>query len=168
MKATPLAPVALIVGALLLAPSARASEVSPVSSLGDNTYTLTVKASTKFTRNTTKLKNQGIEAAKEFCAKEGKQFKLVSADEDKQMYLVGPMAKVILTFKALSPGDPELAAAPGMVAVPAMAPAAPPPPPRITTDELHDELTKLDDMRKKGLLTDAEFDALKQKLLSRF
>ncbi|HVT71620.1 MAG TPA: SHOCT domain-containing protein [Lacunisphaera sp.] len=153
---------------LLFATSVWSSEISPVTSLGDNTYTLTVKASTKFTRNTTKLKDQGIEAAKDFCAKQGKQFKLVSADEDKQMYLVGPMAKVVLTFKALNSGDPELAAAPGLVATPAMAPAAPPPPPRITTDELHDELTKLDDLRKKGLLTDAEFDALKQKLLSRF
>lgn len=158
----------MMIGALFVGVHARASEVSPVTSLGDNTYTLTVKASTKFTRNTTKLKNQGIEAAKDFCAKEGKQFKLVSADEDKQMYLVGPMAKVVLTFKALNAGDPELAGASTVATQPMVAAAPPPPPPRITTDELRDELTKLDDLRKKGLLTDAEFDALKQKLLSRF
>ncbi|HVZ65838.1 MAG TPA: SHOCT domain-containing protein [Lacunisphaera sp.] len=168
MTFAPFARIGIVLGALLLVPTTRASEISPVTSLGDNTYTLTVKASTKFTRNTTKLKNQGIEAAKEFCAKEGKQLKVLSAEEDKQMYLVGPMAKVVLTFKALAAGDPELVAAPGVVAMPSVAPAPPPPPPRITTDELHDELTKLDDMRKKGLLTDAEFDALKQKLLSRF
>ncbi|HTL66164.1 MAG TPA: SHOCT domain-containing protein [Lacunisphaera sp.] len=167
MSPAPLVRIGMMIGALLAGLQARASEISPVTSLGDNTYTLTVKASTKFTRNTTKLKNLGIEAAKDFCAKEGKQFKLVSADEDKQMYLVGPMAKVVLTFKALNAGDPELAGA-STAAAPPMVAAAPPPPPRITTDELRDELTKLDDLRKKGLLTDAEFDALKQKLLSRF
>ena len=32
--------------------------------------------------------------------------------------------------------------------------------------DLYTELTKLDDLRKKGLLTDAEYDVQKQKLLS--
>ena len=33
--------------------------------------------------------------------------------------------------------------------------------------DLYTELTKLDDLRKKGLITDAEFESEKQKLLSR-
>lgn len=33
--------------------------------------------------------------------------------------------------------------------------------------DLHSELIKLDDLRKKGLLTDEEFDTQKQKLLNR-
>ena len=58
--------------------------------------------------------------------------------------------------------DPELAPAPA----PAAAAVAAPKP--MTTDELQTELIKLDDMRKKGLLNDAEFESLKQKILSRF
>ena len=38
---------------------------------------------------------------------------------------------------------------------------------RLTTDELYNELVKLDDLRKKGILTDDEFQAEKKKLLSR-
>jgi hypothetical protein len=36
-----------------------------------------------------------------------------------------------------------------------------------TADLLSSELTKLDDLRKKGLLTDDEFTAAKKKLLDR-
>ena len=72
-------------------------------------------------------------------------------------------AKIV--FKALNPGDPELTA-------PLVAPGSPQPqyaaaPPRLTTDELYSELVKLDDLRKKGILTDDEFQAEKKKLLSR-
>jgi hypothetical protein len=72
----------------------------------------------------------------------------------------GIFAQTTLTFRALAANDPELAPV-----APAATVAAPKP---MTTDELQAELTKLDDLRKKGLLTDAEFDALKQKILSRF
>jgi hypothetical protein len=34
------------------------------------------------------------------------------------------------------------------------------------TDDLYTELTKLDDLRKKGILTDEEFQAQKKKLLN--
>jgi Short C-terminal domain len=39
--------------------------------------------------------------------------------------------------------------------------------PPLTTDELVSELTKLDDLRKKGILTDDEFQLEKKKILSR-
>jgi hypothetical protein len=154
----------LLVASLLLAAGpARAVEISPVTSLGDNTYRLTVKASNKFTRNTAKLKDQAIEEATKFCAKEGRQLQVVSAEEDKQMYLVGPMAKVTLTFKALAAGDPKLVATEAPQAKPVV--VAPPPP--MNADLLTSELTKLDELRKKGLLTDEEFTAAKKKLLER-
>jgi hypothetical protein len=141
----------------------RAAEVSPVVAAGDGTYTITAKATHKFTRNTKKLQDAAMAAATKFCAEEGKQLKVVSVDETKSMYLVGQLPHVTLTFKALAANDPQLA--PAGTPVPAPAVAAPKP---MTTDELQSELTKLDAMRKKGLLTDAEFDGLKQKILSRF
>ena len=146
----------------LFANSVRAESTPAIVPLGNNVYSVTVSATTKFTRNTEKLKARAVELATQFCAKEGKQFKLVSADETKSMYLVGDMASTKVTFKALAAGDPELAAAPGEF-VRAVVPPAPP----VTADVLTTELTKLDELRKKGLLTDDEFTAAKKKLLDR-
>lgn len=137
----------------------RAQNVSKVESLGDNTYSVTVSATNKFTRNTAKLKAAGIEAATQFCAKEGRRFKLVSATENKSMYLVGDMAATKITFKALNEGDPELAGPADAMVGPAPVPTA--------TDSLYEELIKLDDLRKKGILTDEEFMAQKKKVLER-
>jgi hypothetical protein len=150
----------LMFAVVLAANSAWAGTASPVASLGGNTYSITVKANNKFTRNTDKLKDEAVAAATEFCTKAGKQLKVVSVAEDKSLLLVGPYAQVALTFKALGPDDPELAA-------PADAPVKPAVTAPLTTDELYASLMKLDDLRKKGLLTDAEFDAEKKKLLAR-
>ena len=63
---------------------------------------------------------------------------------------------------ALSPGDPAL-----LPPVPVVAPESVAIAPRaLSTDELVTELTKLDDLRKKGILTDDEFQAEKKKVLS--
>lgn len=139
--------------------SAWAANILPVTPAGDGTYRITAKATHKFTRNTDKLKEQAMKAAGEFCAKEGKTLKVLSVQEDKKQYLVGDFAQITLTFKALAAGEAELATATSV------APGVAKP---MSTDELAAELTKLDDLRRKGLLTDAEFDALKQKLLNRF
>lgn len=139
-----------------------AADVLPVVPAGDGTYKITAKATHKFTRNTRKLEEAAMAAATEFCAKEGKQLKVVSVDGHKSQYLVGGFAQVTLTFKALDAGDAGLAPAAA-----APAPDVAPPTP-MNVDQLQSELTKLDEMRTKGLLTDAEFETLKQKLLSRF
>jgi hypothetical protein len=152
----PLLRLGLVLAFLGMTPM-RAGEVSPVTPAADGTYTVTAKATHKFTRNTEKLKTEAMKAAEEFCAKEGKQLKVVSMTENRSMYLMGDFARVTLTFKALDAAAMEPAAT-----------AAAPAPKHLSTDELEAELTKLDAMRKKGLLSDAEFDALKQKLLSRY
>ncbi|MCW0453237.1 hypothetical protein NB721_002323 [Xanthomonas sacchari] len=53
----------------------------------------------------------------------------------------------------------ERVPSPATTGTPTPAPSAPP--------DLYAELLKLDDLRKKGLLTEAEFQAQKAKLLSR-
>jgi hypothetical protein len=152
--------ISFLIAALVAAGGAWAASTSPVASLGDNTYSLTVKADNKFTRNTTKLKDEAVAAATEYCTKAGKQLQVVSVKEDKSQYLVGPYAQVTLTFKTLGPDDPELAA-------PAVATAMPAAPASLTTDELYASLLKLDELHKKGILTDEEFAAEKKKLLAR-
>jgi len=146
-----------------------AADVLPVVAAGDGSYRVVAKATHKFTRNTKKLTDAAMAAATQFCEKEGKQLKVVSVSENKSNYLVGDFAQITLTFQALGANDPALAAPAGTpTPARAMAAAAAPAPTPMTTDQLQSELTKLDDMRKKGLLTDTEFDALKQKILSRF
>ena len=77
-------------------------------------------------------------------------------------------AKVV--FKALDANDPELHA-PVPAAVDGV-PAAPPvviqnAPPRTETETLYDDLKKLDELRKEGLLTEEEFQAKRKKLVDK-
>ncbi len=139
-----------------------AGDALPIESLGNNTYSVTVNAHHKFTRDTEKLKDQAIETATQFCTKDGKQLKVVSVTENKGQYLVGPYAQVMLTFKALAPGDLELAppAAAEALAKPVASAST-------ATEQLYSDLLRLDELRKKGILTDAEFESEKKKVLDR-
>ncbi len=170
MKSLPLGRF-ISVSLLCVAASAFASSTPPTPvSLGNNTYSITCEASNAFHRDIDKLKADATDQATQFCAQQGKQLKLLSLTGKVPMFATG-YAHAKIVFKALNPGDPELnmpVTPEGTIAVPMVsAPAAPPPPPRLTTDELYTELVKLDDLRKKGILTDDEFQAEKKKLLSR-
>jgi len=148
--------------AFSLATSARATVPAtppPIVPLEGNTYSVTVSARDKFTRNTEKLKVQGLAAANQFCTKEGKRFKLVSATEEKGIYLVGGMAKATIVFKALNADDPE--------AAPAPTPAEAARPAAATPYPLYDQLIKLDELHKKGLVTDEEFAAERKRIVER-
>ncbi len=150
-----------------------------VVAVGNDTYSITCEARTAFNRDTDKLKDKANEEASKYCADHNKQLKVVSLTSKLPMFGTG-YAKAKITFMALDAGDPRLsnavpAAAPAYAAAPVYAaappvmaaPVAPPPPPRLSTDDLYNELVKLDDLRKKGILTDDEFQAEKRKLLSR-
>ena len=154
----------------LAANCAWAGVASPITPLGNNTYNLTVHAKHMFTRNTGKLKEEAMDVATKFCAKEGKQLKVVSVTEDKSLLLYGRYTEFTMTFKALDPHDPEPVA-------PAQVQATPPqamPPAAITptaaspeTEMLYADMLRLEDLRKRGLLNDAEFEREKQKVLAR-
>ncbi len=146
-----------------------------VVAIGNDTYSITCEAHTAFTRDTDKLRDRANDEAAKYCADHSKQLKVVSLTSKVPMFGTG-YARAKITFMALDAGDPRLsnaAPAPGAVPVYAAAPVvmaapvAPPPPPHLGTDELYSELVKLDDLRKKGILTDDEFQAEKRKLLSR-
>lgn len=144
--------------------------------MGNNTYSITVEASNAFHRDVDKLKAEATDDATAFCAQEGKQFKEISLTGKAPMFGTG-YAHAKIVFMALNPGDPQLTmpvapqAPQGTYAAPVayapMAPVTPAAPPHLTTDELYTELVKLDDLRKKGILNDDEFQAEKKKLLSR-
>ncbi len=161
----------------LLTATCRADQNPEIVSLGHDTYALTRWAETGFTRNTEKLKTQALEDAAAYCAKLHKELKVVSATTARPLVPLTGFANAKVVFKALDANDPELhapvvASEPGAVmpaatpgaAMPAAAEAAAP---KDATDALYSDLMKLDDLRKRGILTEEEFQAQKKKLLEK-
>jgi hypothetical protein len=156
-------PVSLAGLAILLgsAPIAQAEPTGPtIVALGDNTYSVFLEANTIFYRKMSSLKAEAMDAASRFCANKGKQMKVLSVAEDPSIFLMG-FISVKVTFKALDAGDPEL-----LAPVPASASAEVSVSPAPTRDDFYAILIKLDDLHKKGILTDEEFEAQKKKILS--
>jgi len=152
----------------LLAVTCRADPNPEIVSLGHDTYALTRWANNGFTRNTEKLQSQALEDAAAYCAKLHKELKIVSTTTARPFVPLTGFASAKVVFKALDANDPELhapvaASAPG-AATPVVAENAAP---RTTTDALYNDLMKLDDLRKRGLLTEEEFQAQKKKLLEK-
>lgn len=148
--------------ALLASPTVSHAKSIPseITSVGDNTFSLTRTAKTGFTRDTDKLKEELQSDAAKYCAGLGKQLKVVDLTAKKPFWGTG-YASATIIFKALSASELEQAgtvAAPGSAAVserPAM------------TGDIYNDLTKLDDLRKKGILTEEEFQTEKKKILAR-
>ena len=146
-----------------------------VEALGNNTYSITRVAKHALDRNIDALKAEAMEDATQYCAARGKQLKVVSMKEEKPWISVGYF-KATIIFKALNAGDPELTSASAPVAAyaqPTYMASTPPPAPTaapekpVTTGDLYTALMQLDDLRKKGILTDEEFQSEKQKILKR-
>jgi hypothetical protein len=153
----------------LLAVTGRADTNPEIVPLGHDTYALTRWANTGFTRNTAKLKAQALEDAAAYCAKLHKELKIVSTTAERPAIPLTGFASAKVVFKALDANDPELHAP----AAPAPAPDAAAPvavenaAPRTETDVLYRDLTQLDDLRKRGLLTEEEFQAKRKKLVEK-
>ncbi|HEY5228162.1 MAG TPA: SHOCT domain-containing protein [Opitutaceae bacterium] len=138
-------------------------DIGPAVSKGQSTYSITATASSAFMTDTDKLKDEANSAAVKYCDDHGKVLKVISLTSRSPHFSLGYCTGTI-TFMALNAGDPALLPpAPAPVPGAYYAPAAPR---TLTTDELVAELTKLDDLRKKGILTDDEFQAEKKKVLS--
>ena len=145
----------------LLALTCRAASTPSIVPSGENTFTVTVKAATGFVRDTDKLKAEALAAAEDHCRKLGKQLKVISATASKPRVMFTDYAHAQVVFKALDASDPELHAP-----VESAGTAAPPVA-RSATDALYNDLLKLDELRKRGILTEDEFQAQKKKLLEK-
>lgn len=141
---------------------ASAPSGDPVA-LGNDTYSITREAKTAFNRDEDKLKDDATAAAQKFCDAQGKQMRVLSLTSKVPTFGLGyAWAKIV--FKALPPGDPRLTDP-----LPSVAPATVVEAQKSltsSTDDLYNALLKLDDLRKKGILTDEEFQAEKKKILS--
>ncbi len=138
---------------------AKAPVAATVVPMGDDTFSITREAPNAFHRDTDKLKAEVSEDAAQYCAAQGKQLKVISLTSEKPWVGLGyTNAKIV--FKALNAGEVEPTAATAETSVEMHEKA-------LSTDELVSALTKLDDLRKKGILTDDEFQSEKKKILSR-
>jgi len=169
----------------LVAATGRADPNPEIEPLDNNTYALTRWANNGFARNTEKLKAQALEDAAAYCAKLHKELKIVSTTAKRPFVPLTGFAHAKVVFKALDANDPELhapvaapapegtvaASAPG-AAVPVAAEGTMPAavqnaPPRSETDALYRDLMQLDELRKRGLLTEEEFQAKRKKLVEK-
>ncbi len=162
-----------------------ATKQPTVESLGNNTYSITRKAASGFTRDTEKLKQEALDEAAAYCASHQKELKVISATTSKPKLMFTGYATANVVFKALDAGDPELRApvmalmttTPNGAALAPQAPGVIPPssatvemttsPAGSSTDALYSDLMKLDELRKRGILTEEEFQAQKKKILER-
>jgi len=156
----------LLASCFLVALTGRAStppDLGDIVPMGNDTYSITREARSAFTRDADKLKSEASDSAAKYCAAQGKQLKVISLTENVPTFGMG-YAKAKIIFQALDAGDARLSTE--LAAVQAQVPVTlvvrPP-----STDELYNDLLKLDELRKKGILTDDEFQAEKKKLLSR-
>ncbi len=155
---------------LAAAVTVSANSKSKIDDLGGNTYAVTREATTAFDRDVEKFKSEVQTDATKFCAEKGKTMKIVAMTTDRP-HIGGGFTYAKLTFKALDANDPELTApapAPAAAPVPAAAGGVTAPTTLPTyPGDLYTEILKLDDLRKRGLLTDKEFEQEKKKLLKR-
>ncbi len=142
--------------ALLGCASAADSKVIP---MGDDTFSITRQAGTAFTRDAGGMKAIVKQEAEDYCAAQNKVLKVVSLTSDKPAFMTG-YVKAKIVFKALSPGDAELAPAGSTITVNGTQVAA-------GAGDMYSDLIKLEDLHKKGILTDDEFQSEKKKILNR-
>jgi hypothetical protein len=147
-----------------------AAEPAPaVTPMGDNTFSLTRQAKTTFDRDVEKYKAEVRQDAANYCESQHKQLKVLTVTSERPFYTLG-FTSATIVFKALDAGSPELAPAPPTESSPAVKPGEAGSAPTLASapgGDLYTELLKLDDLRKRGLLTDKEFESEKKKLLKR-
>lgn len=157
---------AFLLGLVFLAatpvlPAAMPPVIGAIEDVGDGTLRITCSGQSKFTRNTTRLKDAATAEATRYCNERGKHLKVISTSEHKGMYLVGEMPSFTLVFKPVDALEAMTAAAAAAVASPGTVDT-----PVAVSGDFYAMLLKLDDLRKKGILTEDEFQAEKKKILS--
>jgi hypothetical protein len=141
--------------------------------IGKDTYMVSRQAATGFS-GSGDLKAKCIEEARQFCEKQGKELQVISTWEASPPYILANFPKAEIQFMCLDINDPrfkppQLEKSPDMVIkkdetikadVNIRTKDA-----NATSTDLYTELMKLDDLRKKNILTEEEFQAQKKRLL---
>ncbi|MBI1772542.1 MAG: SHOCT domain-containing protein [Burkholderiales bacterium] len=141
---------------------------SGVQSIGKDTYMVSRQAATGLSGSGT-LKAEVFQEASQHCEKQGRSLQVVSTQEARPPYIFGNFPKAEIQFMCLDANDAELnrpklkKTANTVIEIrndnrsKGEAP---------NSKDIYSELIKLESLRKQGILTDAEFQAQKTKLLN--
>jgi len=155
---------ALLVAALLASSVAHSTEPIQIST---DTYLITEISRAGIFANLSKLKVKVLQQANDFAKKKGLVAVPVTYQE-REAGGPGQWPKIDYQFKLVAADNPAAASAILMPRADVVVEAH-----QDSTvhaggnSDLYAELLKLDDLRKRGLLTDAEFEAQKKKLLEK-
>lgn len=158
--------IALLTIASVLAACTTTTGVVPI---GEDTYMIgtTGKSPGGFTG--TEAKVLAFREASKFCADKNRKVQVVNTQQADMRFGVNATAE--LQFMCLTDGDRELARpklqkTPDQVIQVRNSPSPESRPSPAKAVDVYSELLKLEDLKKRGLLTDSEFEQQKKKLLS--
>lgn len=149
----------------------RAAQNPVIESISENTYSLTQTATNGFDLDTDRLKERALKHAADFCTDKHKEMKVIDTTVWRPRFRTLGLSYAKVVFKALDADDPELHAPPPAPPQPILAAGGADSAvgataqPQSATDQLYSDLLKLDDLRKRGILTQKEYDAQKKRLL---
>lgn len=95
------------------------------------------------------IREDAEKRATEYCDRQGKGMRMIGERTSSGPYILGNFPRIEICFACIEKSSIQK-------------PSQEAPP-----KDLYTELTKLDDLRKKGLITDVEYEAEKKKLLAR-
>ncbi len=155
----------IIIGTLVLTGCASNSGVTKI---GQDTFTVSRQAATGFSGSGT-LKSEAFQEANQYCEKLGKNLQVINTEEAKPPYIFGNYPKAEVQFMCLNEKDVELnrpklkQAANTVIEVKKDIHIKDE---SVKAKDIYSELLKLDDLRKKGIINEADFEAQKKKLLN--
>ena len=160
---------ALLFGMIMFFGCAIHSGVVPI---GPDTYMVSRQAASGFT-GMGSLKADAFREASEYCISQNKKIQVVNTNESQPPYVFGNFPRAEIQFMCLSEGDRELArpklkkeADVVIEKTDAISIDVKTKDQSEKTKDIYTELLKLEDLRKKGIITEEEFEIQKKKLLS--
>ena len=154
-----------IASVVFLAGCATTSGVAP---LGEDTFLIS-RNGAGFWSSTAQIKAEALKDADTFCTEKGKKLQTVRTAQHEASGRPGDFPGAEVQFMCLNANDPELnrpklrKEANSVIEIKQDIHTKDE---SIKAKDVYAELIKLDDLRKKGIITEAEFDAQKKKLLS--
>lgn len=153
-----------ILPSLLLVACAATNEIVPI---GKDTYIVSGWGKSPGGYSGAEVKAAAIREASKFCISQGRQVQVVSSSQRDMSFGINATAE--LQFMCLNTSDTDYSRAPvkreADTAIDVRTDT------KITADRptksIYDELLKLDELRKRGIITEAEFETQKLKLLGK-
>lgn len=143
---------------------------APAIPMGNDTYMISQTSAGGVFKSMSSLKAEVMERANAFAASKGQVAVPIAARESPAY--PGHMPNFEYQFRLVDRSDPRaeggaLIARPDtVVEVHNNAPPTPASPPAAKSSDVYTELLKLDDLRKRGIISEQEFEAQKAKVLS--